>query len=155
MPLKNYSTRVPASRSVSEITRTLVDKGADQITTEYNDSGVPYGLRWALNTQYGRRSYALPLNFDKVFEVLTEQGVNKKDERARMKKAQMVAWRILKDWVEAQIAFIEAGMVSVDEVFLPYMLVGDRTVYDALVSGELRAVLDANRPAIALGAAGE
>ena len=45
--------------------------------------------------------------------------------------------------------------MSVDEVFLPNMLVGDRTVYDALVSGELRALLGANRPAIALGAASE
>ena len=31
MPLKNYSTNVPVSRSVSKITSTLVRKGAKQI----------------------------------------------------------------------------------------------------------------------------
>jgi hypothetical protein len=35
-------------------------------------------------------------------------------------QAARIAWRIVKDWVEAQLAIIEAEMASRPEVFLPY-----------------------------------
>jgi hypothetical protein len=31
-----------------------------------------------------------------------------------------VAWRIIKDWVEAQLAIVEAEQVELVEVFLPF-----------------------------------
>lgn len=31
-----------------------------------------------------------------------------------------VSWRIVKDWVEAQMAIVEAQLAEVGEVFLPY-----------------------------------
>ena len=44
-----------------------------------------------------------------------------------------VAWRILKDWVEAQLALIETGMVSVEQVFLPYCQSGNgETLFEAI-----------------------
>jgi hypothetical protein len=33
-----------------------------------------------------------------------------------------VAWRIIKDWVEAQMAILESQMVQMEEIFLPYMV---------------------------------
>lgn len=46
-------------------------------------------------------------------------------------QATRVAWRIVRSWVEAQLAIIETGMVAAEEVFLPYRLVGDgQTVYE-------------------------
>jgi len=35
-------------------------------------------------------------------------------------QAQRVAWRILKDWIQTQMAIIEAGLSSTVEVFMPY-----------------------------------
>ena len=35
-------------------------------------------------------------------------------------QATRVAWRIVKDWLAAQLAMIEAGLVDLEEVFLPY-----------------------------------
>ena len=45
--------------------------------------------------------------------------------------AERVAWRIVKDWLEAQLAIIRTEMVTLDQVMLPYM-VGDEghTVYE-------------------------
>lgn len=37
-------------------------------------------------------------------------------------QSERVAWRIVKDWVEAQMAILESEMVTMDEIFLPYML---------------------------------
>lgn len=52
-------------------------------------------------------------------------------------QAQRVAWRVLKSWIEAQIAIIETGMVAADEVFLPYQIVqGGETVYEAYLRSD-------------------
>ena len=90
------------------------------------------------------------VNYDAVFEILTNDGIKKRDAEGRMEQAQRVAWRILKDWIESQIALMESGMVCMEEVFLPYMLAGDRTVYDALVSQEFRALSSIGSSAIAV-----
>ncbi len=37
-------------------------------------------------------------------------------------QAQRVAWRIVKDWVEAQMAIVEAQLADMAEVFLPYAI---------------------------------
>jgi len=37
-------------------------------------------------------------------------------------QAERVAWRIIKNWVDAQMAILETQMVQFDEIFLPYML---------------------------------
>ena len=38
------------------------------------------------------------------------------------------------------MALLETGMVTMDEIFLPYMLSDGRTFYQALVAGEFRAL---------------
>lgn len=39
-------------------------------------------------------------------------------------------WRIVKDWVEAQMALIEAGLASLPEVMLPYAITSNgETLY--------------------------
>ena len=59
---------------------------------------------------------------------------------SRRQQAIRTSWRILKDWVEAQMALLETDMVTMDEIFLPYMLSGGQTFYQALVAGEFKAL---------------
>src|SRR5438552_18436509 len=40
-------------------------------------------------------------------------------------QAVRVEWRIVKDWVEAQLALIETRMVTAQQVFLPYAIMRD------------------------------
>jgi hypothetical protein len=35
-------------------------------------------------------------------------------------QARRVAWRIVLHWLDAQLAMIQAGLVSLEQVFLPY-----------------------------------
>jgi hypothetical protein len=59
--------------------------------------------------------------------VLTKQKV-----KCDREQAERVAWRIVKDWVEAQMAILESEMVQMDEIFLPYMLNNQgHTVFEA------------------------
>ena len=153
MPLLNYSTRIEAHRTVSEITAILVRHGASRIMQEYDGSGNIVALKWSLAGRYGTLGYAMPVNYEAVYEVLTEEGrIFKGDAERRKEQARRVAWRILKDWIEAQIALLESGMVEMEEIFLPYMLAGDsdRTLYNALVAGEFRNLALLATDAIAL-----
>jgi hypothetical protein len=48
-------------------------------------------------------------------------------------QALRVGWRILKVWVEAQMAIVEAELATVAEVFLPYAVTRNgRTLYNHL-----------------------
>lgn len=63
-------------------------------------------------------------------------------------QAQRVAWRIVKDWVEAQVALIQTEMVTLDQVMLPYMIgVGDKTIYELYKARKLLPALEAAREA--------
>lgn len=53
--------------------------------------------------------------------------------KATREQAEKVAWRILKDWVEVQMALIDIGMVQFEEVFMPYIEVDNgQTIYQRL-----------------------
>ena len=142
MPLLNYTTKVNAQKTVTEVMGLLVAKGADEISIVYDDDRQPAGLKWTVQSpRLGRVAFALPCNTDAVFVKLTEQRVMVTAPESRRQQAIRTSWRrILKDWVEAQMALLETGMVTMDEIFLPYMLSGGQTFYQALVAGEFRAL---------------
>ena len=71
--------------------------------------------------------------------MLTKQQVLRTNPVGCRKQAERTAWRIVKEWVVAQMALIETEMVDMEEVFLPYMLAGDRTLYDVLSERHFKA----------------
>jgi hypothetical protein len=142
-PIANYSTTVTALKSIGEIQGMLVAHGAKQILTAYDDKGAPVGLAFIVATPYGEVPFRLPANIDRVEAVLLKQLTSSRRQwdrdyqeqrRAKIKEqAGRVAWRILKDWVRAQMAILEAEMVSIDQIFLPYMQgKGGKTLYEVM-----------------------
>jgi hypothetical protein len=129
MPILNYTTTVASSRTVSQMQETLAKAGATTIAARYNE-GKAVGLSFTLMTVYGWRDFTLPVDTEAVYRVLVRQRV-----APRLKtrdQAERVAWRIAKDWLEAQLAIVESQMVSFDQVMLPYMHVeGPKTLYQA------------------------
>ena len=134
--IANYSTTVTAMKSIGEIQSILVAHGAKHILMDY-DNGEPIGLAFIAATSYGDMPFRLPANIDRVRAVLTKQRVRSHVDRDL---ASRVAWRILKDWVRAQMAILETEMVSIDQVFLPYMEVGDKgkTLYEVMLDHHLQ-----------------
>jgi hypothetical protein len=130
MALLNYTTNVNAARTVGEIQEKLAKAGAHQILHEYSDGGVVTALSFRIKTKFGDMAFRLPANIHKVREVLRKQFPRSK---AAWDRAPNVGWRILKDWIEAQLALIQTEMVTIEEVFLPY-LQDDKgtTLYEAL-----------------------
>ena len=117
MPIANYTTKVPAMRSVGEIQGILVAHGAKSIMINFNGA-EPESLAFLVSTSHGDLPFLLPANIDRLQKVLDGQRVRTQVDRAM---AARVAWRILKDWVRAQMAMLETEMVELEQIFLPYM----------------------------------
>jgi hypothetical protein len=119
MALLNYSTTVPAAKTAGEVTRDLVKAGARAIATEYDANGRAIGMTFAVVVRGDTLHYSLPVRIGAVRDVLVAQKVERRYQTAE--HAERVAWRILRDWVRAQLAIIETEMVSLEQVMLPYL----------------------------------
>ena len=133
MPLLNYTTKVNVYTTIGEIQGQLVAHGAKKIVQDYDDDGHIAALSFLLETPAGPRGIRLPANVDAVHAVLTRQKV-----KCDRDQAERVAWRIVKDWVEAQMAILESEMVQMDEIFLPYMVdKSGQTLFQAYRNNQL------------------
>lgn len=135
MPILNYTTKVDPAKTAIEVQALLAKSGAVAVATQF-ERGEPIGLAFTAMTQFGLREFALPINWQAVQRVLRKQKVQpsfQTDEHARR-----VAWRITKDWVEAQLAIIQTETVGLDQVMLPYMRTGDngQTVFEQYQAGQ-------------------
>jgi len=145
MPLKNYTTQVSALKSIGEIQCNLVAHGASTILLNYGADRQPESLSFIITTPRGDVPFRLPANVERVKAVLLKQlssstyrqwdSVYQEERRRKVgEQASRVAWRIIKDWVDAQLAIIETEMVTIEQVFLPYMQVqSGQTLYEAMV----------------------
>jgi len=134
--IKNYSTEVPAARSISEIESILASFGATAIMKEYTEDGRARALSFKLKDEV----FKLPANVNGVKEVLYSgrRGYYGRDSmKKREDRAYRVAWRIIKDWIHAQLSLIASGQAHPQEIFLPYLYDGTRTLYQAYVEGRL------------------
>jgi hypothetical protein len=136
MPLKNYTTQVPADRSIAEIQQALVKNGASGVAYEFEPGGRIAGLMFRLNVHGQTVQFSLPVNWKLLQVVLKEQKVrNWQDEHYVYR----VAWRNLRDWVLAQMALYETAMVELPQVFLPFAqnAATGKTLYESVKSRQL------------------
>lgn len=128
MPIKNFTTKVPVDRTITEIQKILVKAKACAILTEYGDNGFPEALSFKvlMNGQYIH--FKLPVNISGVTQALKNDKAYRDDAHARR-----VAWRIVKDWIDSQMALIEANQAELVQVFLPYAIISNgQTVYHSI-----------------------
>ena len=119
MPILNYTTSINANKTVAEIQGILAKAKAQAIMTEYDGDGTLKAINFRIKTQFGLMTFCLPGNAQKVYQVLVRQRVAPK--MRTKEQAARVAWRITKDWLEAQLAMVQAEMVDLEQVFLPYI----------------------------------
>jgi len=120
MAILNYTTLIDSEKTISEIQKCLVKHGANKIVTDYKD-GLPSGVTFCLMINDSMIGFCLPANYAGV--LLSMKNDKKVPSRLCSKEqALRVSWRIVKDWVEAQMAIVEAKLADVAEVFLPYAI---------------------------------
>jgi hypothetical protein len=136
-PLRNKTSNVPADKTISEIERLLADFGASQIMKEYNSDSRVCSLAFRL----GEAGYKLPVNMEGVYQVLYKDARPRKGRNVmehREDQAYRTAWRIIKDWIHSQLSITMSGQATPQQVLLPYIFDGKRTLYEAYQAGALR-----------------
>jgi hypothetical protein len=129
MAILNYTTTIAAEKTASEIQAKLVKANACAVLSEYENCVLSH-LSFKVNTIHGEMGFRLPANIEGVLKAMQRDAKVPKNLKSR-EQAARVAWRIVKDWVEAQLAIIEADMATLPQVFLPYMQTGSGdTVYE-------------------------
>ena len=132
MGLLNYTTKIDADKTAGEITKCLSVHGASAIMTDYND-GVLAAISFGIELNGRKMGFRLPCDWKPVFAILTKGKKNPHWDETRKRKwisdwemqAVRTSWRIVKDWVEAQMALVETQMVTTRDVFLPYAVMKD------------------------------
>jgi hypothetical protein len=138
----NYTTTIDATKSASECIARLAQHGASAIGITY-DMFKPTGLHFQITTPYGPRTFALPVNVRGTHKALQEAYRRGRvaHRYTELDQAERVAWRVLKDWLEAQLALIEAGVADMAQVMLPYMQGDDGlTVWQRYLEREQAAI---------------
>lgn len=134
MAILNYTTTVDIFKTVSEIEYTLMKHKAKSIMKNYDGESIT-GLSFLIDTGVQQIPVRLPVKVDECLKVLKKE--KRENPRKQIKdtreQAERVAWRILKDWVEAQMALLDIEMVRFEEIFLPYIQTNNgQTVYEQL-----------------------
>lgn len=133
MPLLNYTTNIQPQKTVMEIQSALAKAGASAIMADYDTEGNIVALSFKIRAEGQDIAFKLPTAWQPVQETLKRQRVSPK--YLTPEHALRVAWRITKDWVEAQLAIIETRMVTTAQVFLPYAITSDgSTVYEYIAN---------------------
>ena len=137
MPLLNYTTEISIDKTIQEIQKCLAVHGASAILAEYDDEGMVVSISFQIVMDEKKIGFKLPSDWRPVLKILeTQDGVGRKYRTKE--QAIRVSWRIIKTWVEAQMAIVETRMVKLDQVFLPYAVARDgRTMYEVVKAGNL------------------
>lgn len=148
----NYTTKIPHGQTTGECLSLLARAGAAAVSIEFGPDAVPCGIGFRLDTPHGKRHFTLPVNIDGVHKILLEANKagklrsdgHRQASLATRARAADIAWRVVKDWLEATLALIAHGMADLTEVMLPYINVDEgKTLWQAYQERESALALEA------------
>ena len=146
--LKNYTTTIPGARTIGEIEALLIDFGAENFMKTVNKEKKQItSIMFTFEVNGKQLPFKLPTNVEKCRDYLYKEYLSKTKRPGKEKEdfdidAYNIAWRLIKDWVHAQLSIIESGMVEPEEVFLPYLMIDkDRTLSQKFISGDMDKML--------------
>ena len=140
--LKNYTSGVPVSRTVSRIEEILAVAGAKAIGKDYENgklSSVTFQM--VMN----RRDFLirLPANPRAVYESMKKEV--KRPHAGTLdrlqEQADRTAWKIQLDWLEIELTKLRLNQTEPLQAFLPYIWDGHQTYFHALKEKGFKAML--------------
>lgn len=139
--LKNYTSSVPAERSIMLIERRLVQIGASHIAKSY-ESGRLSGIMFQIQGKDRPLAFKLPANVPLIKKMMLSEikrprlGTSDRIED----QAERTAWKLLLDWVQVETSRILIGGREITEVFLSYLydFKNDETLYERLVACDFK-----------------
>lgn len=148
MNLKNYTTEVPASRSIDSIERLLVECGATNIMKEYNDMPPLIGKRcssisFIIDVDGMKLPFKLPANVEKVSKWLRKKKPNSQLKTV-VEQSERIAWKQQFEILHLQLGQVEMNQLEKLEVFFPFLYDINRneTYYQKLKNQKFAGLLE-------------
>lgn len=146
--LKNYSSRVPVERTIAAIERLLKSNLTDDaVVFHQDDQGRPFAVSFKLandNTNE-RVSIRIDVPYEAVLVSMPNPAKPPVSEAARINAANRMraqalrgAWRLVFEWLECQISMIRALCLNSTRMFMPFVEVKGRTLFDIVLGGKIR-----------------
>ena len=128
----NYTTKIDADKTAQEIAKCLSSHGAKAVLTEYDEKeGLVKSISFKIKFGDKEMGFRLPCDWKPVYDIMAKDKKFTWGDRGEKQKSDLrlqsvrTSWRIVKDWVEAQMALVETSMVTTEDVFLPYLIMQD------------------------------
>ncbi len=146
MNLKNYTSEVPAERSIMQIEMMLARAGAGHIGKFYDKQDV-VGFTFQLPVGGEMLLFKLPARVGRVEKMMVDsiRRPNKAKIESAKAQARRTAWKLLYDWTCVQISMIQLEQANPGEVFMPYLYDAqrDRTLFERWEETAYKALLPA------------
>lgn len=123
MSIRNYTSSVPAEKSMQQIEKILIGMGARNIMKEYDGFGKVLSIAFSVHQGDGVIPFRLPAKADAIKKLLLKEyrRPSRAQEEAVTAQAERTAWKNVKEWVELQATMIKLEQAEFMEVFLPYV----------------------------------
>ena len=139
--IRNYTSTVPANRSIMEIEKRLVSAQCTNIVKTYEHQQIS-GLYFTVTINGRDIPFRLPARVNRIQEQLLSNVRRPRKETTKRitEQAERTAWKLLADWIDVQLTLVELGQAEMGEIFLPYVYdhKTKSTVYERISSGELK-----------------
>lgn len=122
MPILDYTTEIPVSQTVAEVTDMLARRDIRRVTTLFDVTGEPAGLTFTADTQFGPREYRLPVRIPNAFGTLERERQTSPRVKATREQAGRIAWQAVKNMLETLLSLMDAGLATLDELLMPYQV---------------------------------
>lgn len=136
MPILNFTTKIDAWKTVNEIQQILAKHSVTHMNVR-NEGSFPVALSFSIIFKNQPLNFLLPCNHEGVLRCL------KRDRKVpnsskNSEQALRTSWRILKDWVESQMAIVEAELAPIQDIFLHCLVLNEtgETLANRLYNGD-------------------
>lgn len=145
-PIKYWTTKVPASRSIRKIKDIIRDAGGGRFEEVWDGEGGVLGIRFTLpmpQADIAEVPIALEVDVDKVLDRIWQSysrshrrrtDVSREDYRDR---AERIAWRHVKDLAEQMTLAVELGTFDLMDLFGGMVVVRDPDTGERKTMGRL------------------
>lgn len=145
--LKNYTSTVPAAKSIAHIEAQLIAHKATQILKIYSPDGKIEALCFIMRLDARDMPFRVPAKVAECEKILRSRF--KRPHRGTFKtitdQAERTTWKIISDWLDSELALLELGQREFMEIFLPclYDPIEKRTYFDVVKERGFKALLPA------------
>ena len=143
MNLKNYTTEVPADRSIGHIEKLLVSFGALNIMKEYNqETNRCKAISFIIEVDGMKMPFRLPAETDKAFRWLRKKKPQTSEKTLR-EQSERIAWKLVHEWIHTQLSMIELEQAEKLQLLFPYLydVEAQKTYYDRVKENGYRALI--------------